>query len=135
MSKKFWRFYKSDKPGIVWDHDNNCLLVTFKNGQVITDDPRIAKILNKMGYPQVGLKDKDPPDIPNREPIPDDFNASINNKTEQMELDKLEAERIRKMALLEEERDRVKIVTNQSSVTRSDLDKIRKTRKIKRRAK
>lgn len=60
--KKF-RFFKSGLPAIVWDNNNDTALVRFKNGEFVTEDEKIAKILMDKGYPQISMKAQDPPDI------------------------------------------------------------------------
>lgn len=62
-NKKAYRFFRSHLSTKVWDKDNNRLLADFSTGTFTTEDPRVAKILQGMGYPQVPLDLESPPDI------------------------------------------------------------------------
>lgn len=58
-----WRFFKSGLPAIIWDPQNDKPLAEFKDGSFITEDEQTAKILKQKGYPEVGLRAQEPPDI------------------------------------------------------------------------
>lgn len=57
------RFYRATLPTIVWNPKTNKALVEFVNGQVITEDEEVIKVLIGMGYPEVALDAVNPPEI------------------------------------------------------------------------
>ena len=70
MGKK-WRFYRALLPTIVWNPKTDSPLAEFVNGQFTTEDEDVAKVLAGMGYPEVSLDAKYPPEII-PEPVPID---------------------------------------------------------------
>jgi len=60
---KMRRFYRSNLATIVWDPKNNRALVEFVNGQFYTEDQSVAERLVELGYPEIPLDLKEPPDI------------------------------------------------------------------------
>lgn len=58
-----FRFYRSNLESVIWDAENDCPLAKFVNGEFITTDAGIAKKLEALGYPRVGINDAEPPDI------------------------------------------------------------------------
>lgn len=63
MTTKARRFYRSNLETIVWDPDNNKPLADFGKGHFTTEDPRVAQRLVELGYPEIPLDAKRPPDI------------------------------------------------------------------------
>jgi hypothetical protein len=62
MDKKR-RFYRATLPTIVWNPKTDSPLAEFINGQFITDDEETIKVLQGIGYPEVALDAKYPPEI------------------------------------------------------------------------
>jgi hypothetical protein len=92
MGKKR-RFYRATLPTIVWNPKTDSPLAEFINGQFITDDEKIVKVLQAMGYPEVALDAKYPPEIIYK-PVPidtPDVNLKTLPKTEQQDAVKLAA--------------------------------------------
>jgi hypothetical protein len=86
MGKKR-RFYRALLPTVVWNPKTDTPLAEFANGQFITDDDEVSKVLIGMGYPEVALDAKYPPEII-PEPVPidtPDVNLKTLPKTEQQE--------------------------------------------------
>ena len=103
MAKVQRRFYKAKLPAVVWDKDNDRVLARFEQGQHTTSDPRVAEILEGMGYPEVSLKAKQPPPLP-EEPlqpaVSEDVKIMGGQVTEQAVLDKHKRE-----AMLDNEKE------------------------------
>lgn len=55
-TKKVVRFIQPrELPSMIWDADNNCPLVEFKQWTFSTSDPKVIKQLTEMGYPIEGV--------------------------------------------------------------------------------
>ena len=60
---KRWRFYRSNLSTKMWDKEKNRLLADVSDGTFTTDDPRVANMLKREGYPEIPLDADTPPDI------------------------------------------------------------------------
>jgi len=67
--KQMRRFYQGKKEGVVWDPKRNVAYVEFQDRQFLTDDPNKIALLIELGYQEVSLTAKRPPDAgPDNEP-------------------------------------------------------------------
>lgn len=57
--KEVWTFHSSAKNEIVYDPIKKGEIATFKDHQIITDDPELAKQLKKRGYDEMVLYSED----------------------------------------------------------------------------
>ncbi len=92
MGKKR-RFYRAMLATIVWNPKTDAPLAEFVNGQFVTDDEAIINVLIGMGYPEVALDAKYPPEII-PQPVPintPDVNLRTLPKTEQQDAVKVTA--------------------------------------------
>jgi len=55
------RFYRSNLSTIVWDKVNNQPLADFSAGHFTTDNPKTARKLIELGYPEIPLDAAEPP--------------------------------------------------------------------------
>lgn len=58
---KAWRFYRSNLSTIVWDPKLEQPLADFSAGHFTTDDPKVARKLRNLGYPEIPLDATEPP--------------------------------------------------------------------------
>jgi len=56
-----WRFYRSNLATIVWDPNLDKVLADFSTGTFITEDPKVAKKIRELGYPEIPLDATSPP--------------------------------------------------------------------------
>lgn len=59
--QKAWRFYRSNLSTIVWDPKSEQPLADFSAGHFTTDDPKVARKLRDLGYPEIPLDATEPP--------------------------------------------------------------------------
>ncbi|MGD9156796.1 MAG: hypothetical protein PVG39_00180 [Desulfobacteraceae bacterium] len=58
---KAWRFYRSNLSTIVWNPKSEQPLADFTAGHFTTDDPKVARTLRELGYPEIPLDASEPP--------------------------------------------------------------------------
>ena len=103
---KLRRFYRGKGETMVWDPENECVLVDFLEQEVkgtfTTDDPRTQKILDDLGYIEVGLDQQYPPELP-PDPLQEGEMADVKplpaGVTEEVVLAKQKAQAKREAAL------------------------------------
>ena len=72
------RFWQTRLPTIVWDGTNDRQLCEFEDGVLITDDERVIKVLDEMGYREIAMDAEVPPTLPEPPIVPaDDLGAPI----------------------------------------------------------
>lgn len=59
--QKAWRFYRSNLSTIVWDGKAECPLADFSPGHFTTDNPKVARKLKEIGYPEIPIDATEPP--------------------------------------------------------------------------
>jgi len=59
--QKAWRFYRSNLSTIVWDPKSEQPMADFSAGHFTTDDPKVARKLIDIGYPEIPIDATEPP--------------------------------------------------------------------------
>lgn len=133
MGRKQRKFYRANLPTVIWNKKTNSALVEFVGGKFTTEDPEIARVLIKKGYPEVDLEAVNPPDFEapkgshNKGDIPvmpSDYNesASLNKQKAQAALQKS----------IEKEAPK-KLVKKEVSFPKKPVESKKLSRKVKRR--